>query len=204
MPAAARGGLLVALLLLAGACAPKPEPRSESLIVVLPDETGKVGAVVVGTGGNTQVLDSAYATSEANRSGQLKAATLSAEAVDKTFGAALAARPILPRRFTLYFIVDSETLTDPSKIAFEEVFEDIKKRPAYEIEVVGHTGRVQSADYNQRLSRQRADQVRNYLLARGIAADAIVATGRGEADLAVPTADNVAEPRNRRVEITVR
>ncbi len=201
--AAAGRTLLAVMLLLVGACAQKP-PVSESLIVVLPDETGKVGAVTVGTGGNARVLDSAYATGAANRAGPLTAATLNPEDVDRRFGAALAARPILPRRFTLYFVVDSETLTEPSKLAFDEVFEDIKKRPHYEIEVVGHTDRVQTNDYNQRLSQQRANQVRGLLLARGIAGDAIVATGRGEFDLAVPTADNVPEPRNRRVEITVR
>jgi len=203
-PGVAGQATAVALLLLTAACAPKPEPRSDSLVVVLPDENGKVGAVVVGDGGNSQLLDSAYASSEANRAGQLKAATLDAEAVDKRFAAALAARPLLPKQFTLYFVVDSEALTDPSKLAFEEVFADIKKRTNYEIEVVGHTDRVQSADYNQRLSQQRANQVRGLLLARGLAADAIVATGRGEFDLAVPTNDNVSEPRNRRVEITVR
>ena len=40
--------------------------------------------------------------------------------------------------------------------------------------------------------------------ARGLAADKVVTIGRGKRELAVPTADGVAEPRNRRVEILVR
>jgi outer membrane protein OmpA-like peptidoglycan-associated protein len=193
-------GLAVALLLLVGACAQKPG----DLFVVLPDENGKVGSIVVGEGSNAKVLDSAYASSEADQAGQLKTGTLQPEEVDRRFGAALAARPVLPKRFTLYFVTDSDNLTDPSKRAFEDVFDDIKQRPSYEIEVVGHTDRVQSTEYNQKLSQQRADVVRNLLLARGIAASAIVTTGRGEFDPAVSTDDNVAEPRNRRVEILVR
>jgi outer membrane protein OmpA-like peptidoglycan-associated protein len=42
------------------------------------------------------------------------------------------------------------------------------------------------------------------LIARGIASESIVAIGRGKRELLVPTADGVAEPRNRRVEILVR
>ena len=41
-------------------------------------------------------------------------------------------------------------------------------------------------------------------LARGIAAENIVVVGRGKREPIVPTADGVAEPRNRRVEILVR
>ena len=40
--------------------------------------------------------------------------------------------------------------------------------------------------------------------ARGLADDKVVTIGRGKRDLAVPTGDGVAEPRNRRVEILVR
>jgi outer membrane protein OmpA-like peptidoglycan-associated protein len=39
---------------------------------------------------------------------------------------------------------------------------------------------------------------------RGLAPDAIVAVGRGERELLIQTKDQVPEPRNRRVEITVR
>jgi OmpA-OmpF porin, OOP family len=70
--------------------------------------------------------------------------------------------------------------------------------------VIGHTDTVGSAAFNDTLSRQRAEVVRSALVARGIAADRIVVVGRGERELVVITADNVAEPRNRRVEIQVR
>jgi len=58
--------------------------------------------------------------------------------------------------------------------------------------------------FNDALSRQRAEVVRNALLARGIAVDKVVTIGRGKRDPVVPTAEGVAEARNRRVEIQVR
>ena len=54
------------------------------------------------------------------------------------------------------------------------------------------------------LSLRRAERVRNDLIGRGIPGDKIQVAGRGEREPLVPTEDEVAEPRNRRVEITVR
>ena len=70
--------------------------------------------------------------------------------------------------------------------------------------VIGHTDTVGSDVANDTLSRQRAEVVRAAFGARGLATDKVVTIGRGKRELAVPTADGVAEPRNRRVEILVR
>jgi len=86
----------------------------------------------------------------------------------------------------------------------EQIFGEIAKRPAPEIAVVGHTDRVGSDQSNDALSLKRAEFVRNALIKRGIAPENIQASGRGEREPIVPTADGVSEPRNRRVEIIVR
>ena len=70
--------------------------------------------------------------------------------------------------------------------------------------VVGHTDLVGTDALNDALARQRAESVRAELIRRGVAADAVQASGRGSREPAVPTAAGVAEPRNRRVEIVVR
>ena len=70
--------------------------------------------------------------------------------------------------------------------------------------VIGHTDTVGNDAANDVLSRQRAEVVRNAFVARGLAADKLVTVGRGKRELAVPTADGVSEPRNRRIEILVR
>ena len=53
-------------------------------------------------------------------------------------------------------------------------------------------------------SLQRAERARAELVQRGLPEDNITVTGRGKRELLVPTADGVAEPENRRVEINVR
>jgi len=71
------------------------------------------------------------------------------------------------------------------------------------IRVEGHTDSQGSEAANLTLSRQRAEAVRQVLVANGVPAGRIRAIGRGEAD---PVADNASETgraRNRRVEIIV-
>ena len=70
--------------------------------------------------------------------------------------------------------------------------------------VIGHTDRVGSVQSNDALSLQRARAVRESIIADGFDPNRITAAGRGERDPAVPTDDEVAEPRNRRTEVIVR
>ena len=66
------------------------------------------------------------------------------------------------------------------------------------------TDRVGSPPANAALSRQRAELIRNELIRLGVAAQNIEVIARGKREPVVPTADGVAEPRNRRVEVVVR
>jgi len=71
------------------------------------------------------------------------------------------------------------------------------------IEVTGDTDLAGTSPYNQRLSERRAETVRDYIVAHGVARDDIQITALGKTDPAIPTADGVREPRNRRVEIVI-
>ena len=70
--------------------------------------------------------------------------------------------------------------------------------------VIGHTDRVGSVDENDRLSKMRAEGLRDLLIESGVPASKMEAVGRGERDPLVATDDEVDEPKNRRVEINVR
>jgi OOP family OmpA-OmpF porin len=61
-----------------------------------------------------------------------------------------------------------------------------------------------SDEFNATLSLRRATAVRDWLAKNGVPVASIVVVGRGERDPVVATADGVAEPNNRRVELTVR
>ena len=73
-----------------------------------------------------------------------------------------------------------------------------------DISVVGHTDRVGSKSANLRLSLARARRVKALLTAAGLDAAILEVTSHGEANPLVHTADEVAEPQNRRVEVTIR
>lgn len=195
---------LAALLLaaLVAACA-TPPPVSQGTVVLLPDPEGRRTAVTVTQGSQQITLDQPFAGARLLSDGP-KPEQWTAQQVQDRFGAALAARPLPPARFTLYFIEGKDEFTPESKKIIEEVFGEIARRPVPDVQVIGHTDTAGSDAVNDPLSRQRAEVVRRGLVARGIPADRVTATGRGERELAVPTADGVAEPRNRRVEILVR
>lgn len=194
--------LLIGTLLALAACQQTPPPR-QALFVVLPGADGHIGAITVNDGRGEVLLDSAYAASEI-RGGTVARVQTSESEVARAFGPALAARPILPAHFRLYFESGGNRLTADSEAVYRSVFDDIKRRPVYEVEVIGHTDTTGVAARNQSLSQQRAAAIRDRLVRDGVTVDAIITAGRGELDLAVPTARNVDEPRNRRVEITVR
>jgi outer membrane protein OmpA-like peptidoglycan-associated protein len=185
-------------LLLVG-CASKPQ----GTVVLLPDTQGHDTAVLVSQDGGALLLDKPYAAADLTSKGPLKA-TSSAEQVQAQFGAALAARPAPPQQFTLYFVEGKDEFTDESRRAFDGVLGEIARRPVPDVLVIGHTDKVGNDAFNDALSRQRAEVVRKALVARGIAPQSIVVVGRGKREPIVPTADGVAEARNRRVEILVR
>jgi len=170
-------------------------------VTVLPSADGHVGTVVVQRGETKQVLHEAYATS---RSGQTEVARLSADEVQSTYGRALHALPALPASFLLYFITGTDELTAESKSELDKVLTAMRERPLPDVLVIGHTDTVGDADGNDRLSAQRAETVKGFLVGIGIPVERIRTAGRGERELLVPTDDNVDEPRNRRVEINVR
>ena len=70
--------------------------------------------------------------------------------------------------------------------------------------VIGHTDSVGGLEANDKLSRLRAETVRDILIAAGVPENKIEIAGRGEREPLVKTANEVAEAQNRRVEISVR
>lgn len=80
----------------------------------------------------------------------------------------------------------------------------LKDDPKAQLTIVGHTDSTGSEATNNPLSVQRAQSVRDYLAARGVASTRIQIDGRGERE---PVADNVSDAgraQNRRVEILLR
>jgi len=75
--------------------------------------------------------------------------------------------------------------------------------PGLKIQVEGHTDAVGSDEYNMKLSQQRADGVREYLVSQGVPGQTVVATGLGKADPVASNDTAAGRQQNRRVEMVV-
>jgi len=71
------------------------------------------------------------------------------------------------------------------------------------VRVVGHTDSLGSDSYNMNLSQKRADSVAYYMESRGVAANRVASTGRGESEPRASNATAAGQQLNRRVEIFV-
>ncbi|VAW53595.1 Outer membrane protein A precursor [hydrothermal vent metagenome] len=102
------------------------------------------------------------------------------------------------------FELQSFELTQTSKDLLNDVVVTINASPELEkIEVSAHTDDKGPEKYNLKLSKQRAKEVRSYLIKKGVREDRLVSKGYGESQ---PIADNKTEEgraKNRRVELTV-
>ncbi|HSV58608.1 MAG TPA: OmpA family protein [Variovorax sp.] len=193
-------GLALVVVLLAGCAAPATR------VVLLPQEDGSPSAVVVRTKGGEQLVSQPYQRATAPV-GSTEAPTL-----DKADPAEVRAEnkalfelaPPKPQRFDLFFDVGGTVLTPESRSALDGVVSAALGRSGADITVTGHTDTQGSLQQNDGLALRRAEEIKQLLVSRGFPAARVEAVGRGERELAVPTADDADEPRNRRVVIVVR
>jgi outer membrane protein OmpA-like peptidoglycan-associated protein len=205
-----RRAIVLAATGLALGCAPPrvqpPQPRSETTVVLLPDPTtGEVGrAVVSNASGAVDLMTARAATRVAAGESPREAAVLSESDARALVDDVLATLPKAPDHFVLYFQFESDELTVASKALVQQVVAAVKSFPAPEVVVTGHTDTTGSPASNIELGLKRASVVRRLLVDAGLDDGLVQVFSHGENDLLVPTRDDVYEPRNRRVEISVR
>lgn len=191
--------ILIVCSFIAG-CAPK------STFVLLPDPSGQVGKITVTNAQGTQTLNQARQSvaikSKTDSPGEVK--TMAETEIHSLFGKALDIQPLPPAKFLLYFKPESVRPQPESASEIPKILQTIKDRHSLDISVNGHTDKKGEADYNYELSFQRARHVQKMLEKEGVTPSLITTTSHGKNNPLVPTADNVPEPRNRRVEVIVR
>lgn len=104
---------------------------------------------------------------------------------------------------TIEFTTGRATIKVESYPVLDEIAQVLKESPSMRLWIEGHTDDVGDDRINKRLSQQRADAVRDYIISRGIGADRLEAVGLGEER---PVADNRSEDgraKNRRVEFNI-
>lgn len=206
---------LTALLFSLVACAPKSRITDErglfkyvqyepdSYIVLLADPGGRPSRIVVTTEAGDTPLSETGGALEILPTGA-RPIRISDEQLERDFGAAMAARPPIPRTFILYFDTGGVQLTAESEAQLPDIRAAVMDFPAPDIAITGHADTVGSPEVNERISLQRAQFVAEWLVESDVQAVELIVTSHGQRNLLVPTGDGLDEPRNRRVEVTVR
>jgi outer membrane protein OmpA-like peptidoglycan-associated protein len=122
----------------------------------------------------------------------------------RDFGAAMAARPVYPERYYLYFETGGSRLTAESLALVTTILAKVAERDNPDVSVVGHSDTQGKAESNAVLAYQRASTIANMLRERGMQPASLSIESHGESNLLVQTPDETSEPKNRRVEITIR
>jgi len=191
--------LLGAIGLLAGCSCNK------TTVVLLPDHNNHVGKVELSNAHGTTLIDQAgYGVTLREQDAPRKAVAIDKKEIQDHFGSVLAIEPELPAKFILHFKNGSDILTKDSLAQIPDIVAEIKKRSSKDISVSGHCDRVGNEKANIALSLKRAQRVLHLLLDQGIESRFIHTSSHGEGNPLIPTADNVPEPRNRRVEVIIR
>ncbi len=105
-----------------------------------------------------------------------------------------------PVQFTIMFNARSAALSADAMATIGQAISAARTGHQSHITVVGYTD---TEENSEPLSLRRANAVQSALVAQGARPEAITTSGVGKDDLAVPTADHVKEPKNRRVVISL-
>ena len=118
--------------------------------------------------------------------------------------AALGASPPLPEHVMIQFGLGSTKLDGKANSQISKLVENINQRPASEVTVMGYSDTMGSEKVNLAISKKRAQTVADTLKKKKAKMQSISVEAHGKSSLLVPTPDNTAEGRNRRVEVMVR
>ena len=103
----------------------------------------------------------------------------------------------------VFFDFDQATLGSESAEELNRLVDFMRTNPKIHIEIAGHTDDKGSADYNLKLSQQRAESVMAYLVQQGIAKDRLKAKGYGSKKPLVKNDSDEHNAINRRVEFVI-
>jgi outer membrane protein OmpA-like peptidoglycan-associated protein len=117
--------------------------------------------------------------------------------VDARGCAVIRARMVLPG---IEFAFDSAEILPASERTLNIALQILRDNPSARVEVGGHTDDVGNANYNRRLSQQRADSVRDWLVEHGVARNRMQTRGYGSAQPVAPNDTDEGRARNRRIE----
>lgn len=122
-------------------------------------------------------------------------------------GAPVAQAEVVAKKVTFnadtFFDFDKATLKPEGRNILDQVAQQATQLNLESLIATGHTDSIGTNTYNQKLSERRAASVKNYLISRGVPADQIIASGRGETQPVASNKTREGRAKNRRVEIEI-
>jgi OmpA-OmpF porin, OOP family len=103
----------------------------------------------------------------------------------------------------IWFDFDKFTLKSESFPELNRLVELLDEQPSIKVEVSGHADAIGTEEYNQKLSKNRAEKVSQYLIQKGISKDRISTTSYGESRPVDSNETKEGRQKNRRVEFTI-
>ncbi|WP_036380672.1 OmpA family protein [Muricauda sp. MAR_2010_75] len=104
---------------------------------------------------------------------------------------------------TILFDTGKSSIKAESTSVMVDIIQILNEYPNAKFTVEGHTDSVGSESLNQKLSEERANSVRTFLIDKGIASDRLTAIGYGEAKPIATNNTRAGRAQNRRVEINL-
>jgi outer membrane protein OmpA-like peptidoglycan-associated protein len=103
----------------------------------------------------------------------------------------------------LNFDFGKATIRESSFSSLDKLAQTLIDAKNWKLDIAGHTDDKGSDEYNLKLSQNRANAVKDYLVKKGVNAETITAQGFGESKPIVPNDNDSNRERNRRVEFKI-
>ncbi len=113
------------------------------------------------------------------------------------------ARGLIVNMSDVLFDFNKYTLKPEAREKLAKVSGILLAYPNLKLQVEGYTDNIGSDEYNEKLSQERADGVRDYLASQGVPGDGISATGYGKSNPIADNSTNSGRAQNRRVQLVV-
>ena len=154
--------------------------------------------------------DALQAKEEASRAAALKAqqdaAALRAQLLDqlnRVLDTKDTPRGLVVNMADVLFETGKYALSQDAQLKLAKLTGIIQAHPGLNLAIEGHTDTTGTPEFNLKLSQQRADAVRTFLISQGLSPDIITAMGMGQDNPVADNATAAGRKLNRRVEIIV-
>lgn len=188
------------LLFIISGCSTK-----ETQITLLPEDSGKIGTISIANNkGENIKINKAYSSLKISQEGNIEEKLETEELITSKYSEVLNALP--PKhQSTLFYFSSNKAELNPDQIKeIKNIIKTIKNNDIVQVVCIGHTDSDGNKEYNKILSLKRAQSVANSLIKYSVDKSLIKIEYYGDGNPLVKTAENVANAKNRRVEIILK